>query len=195
MNKYSSYHLITDENLINFNRNEEELQIFWLYCGFSVQRSRAQAQKALASLLDMGEGELPFDRIRSLLERQKLRAAREATRIGSYNRLERFLADSIFKSIDFRNGTVDDFMRVHGIGNAKARFFILNTRKGARVAVLDRHILSELKSLGYNVPESSPLSNTQYKRCEEYFLNEADKAATEPARFNLSSWRKRAGIY
>lgn len=192
MKNYSSYPLISDENLINFNRNEEELQIFWLYCGFSVQRSRAQAQKALASLLDMGEGDLPFDRLRFLLKRQKLRTALEATRIGSYNRLERFLIDSSWKSVDFRNGTVDDFKRVHGIGDAKARFFILNTRKGARVAVLDRHILRELKSLGYDVPENAPLSSTEYKRCEEYFLDEADKAAIEPARFNLSSWRKRA---
>lgn len=192
MKSYQSQPLITDENLINFNRSEEEMQIFWLYCGFSVQRSRQQAQNALAKLLDMGEGKLPLDRIRFLLENKKLRSALETTRIGSYKRLERFLTDSANATPDFRNGTVDDFSRIHGIGSAKARFFLLNTRQNAHVAVLDRHILAELRSLGYDVPDHTPNKEAEYRRCEAYFLKEADKAGVAPAQFNLSNWRKRA---
>jgi len=187
MKSYQSQSLITDENLINFNRSEEELQIFWLYCGFSVQRTRDHAQRALAQLLDMGEGRLPLDRVRFLLNEGRLRAALEATRIGSYRRLERFLIDSAKATPDFRNGTVEDFRRIHGIGPAKARFFMLNTRREARVAVLDRHILAELRALGYDVPKQTPSYEAEYRRCESCFLKEANKAGLAPTQFNLSN--------
>ncbi len=191
--RYSDAPIITDENLVNFSRSLEELQLFWLYCGFSVMRSRKPAQTALTRLLDDGIGDLPFDRLRQLADTGKLRESLESTRIGGWDRLEGFLRQTAEGRLDLKHGKVEDFEAVHGIGLAKARFFLLCTRENARVAVLDRHILQFLRDQDYpEVPESTPKSRKVYTRLEGYFLREADKSGIHPAPFNLEQWRQRA---
>lgn len=189
---YSSRPLITDENLINFRRTRKELEIFWLYCGFSVGKNRAQAQRALAALLDMGRGKTPFDRIRYLIQNGTLRKCLEATRIGAWNRLERFLRQSVTQPLDLVNASVDQLQSIHGIAAAKSRLFVLCTRENARCAVLDRHILSFLRDKGHSVPESTPGSKKEYERIERLWLAEVDKSGLTPAQFNLKRWRERA---
>jgi hypothetical protein len=191
--RYSATPIITDENLINFSRTLEELQLFWLYCGFSVMRSRERAQGALSRLLDDAVGLLPFDRIRQLELEGRLRQSLEATRIGGWNRLEGFLSHTLSAQLDLAQGVLEQFEAIHGIGLAKARFFLLCTREDARVAVLDRHILQFLSDQGYSdVPEQTPKSREAYGRLERYFLQEADKSGIQLALFNLERWRERA---
>ncbi len=191
--KYSAAPIITDENLVNFARSIEELQLFWLYCGFSVMRSRDRAQNALAQLLDSGVGNLPFDRLASLVQQGTLRAELEATRIGGWERLENFIRQTVALKLDLQAGSLEDFEAVHGIGLAKARFFLLCTRDDVRVAVLDRHILQFLRDRGYaDVPDVTPKNRATYARLEAYFLQEAEKAGVHPAPFNLEQWRERA---
>jgi thermostable 8-oxoguanine DNA glycosylase len=189
---YDKNLLITDENLVNFQRTDEELQIYVLYCGFSVQRSRSRAAAAMADILNAGEGNLPFDRISSLIESQQLRGTLEATRIGGFDRLEKFLRSISNADLDLKCCSLADLRAIHGLGPAKARFFLLNTRPDARVAVLDRHILAELRALGHKVPEKPPQSEREYQRIEALFLAEADHVGEHPARFNLRTWRQRA---
>jgi hypothetical protein len=191
--RYSDSDLITDDNLINFARTEEELQIFLLYCGFSVNKTRRHAQTALAKLLDMGRGSLPFERIRSLIKAGRLRRCLEQTGIGAYTRLEGFLRNVVSANIDLRQGSVDDYDAIHGIGPTKARLFVLCTREDARCAVLDTHILKFLREQGYaKVPEQSPESLREYERLEGYWLKEVDKSGMTPAQYNLKRWRERA---
>jgi hypothetical protein len=191
--RYSDAPIITDENLVNFSRSLEELQLFWLYCGFSVMRSRKPAQTALTRLLDDGIGDLPFDRLSQLANTGKLRKSLESTRIGGWDRLEGFVRHTAEGGLDLEHGKVEDFEAIHGIGLAKARFFLLCTRENARVAVLDRHILQFLRDQGYpEVPESTPKSRKVYTSLEGYFLQEAERSGIQPAQFNLEQWRRRA---
>lgn len=190
--RYSDAPLITDENLINYRRTRVELEIFWLYCGFSVMRSRERAAGALAQLLDMGGGATPFARVKSLIAARRLRRALEATRLGGYTRLEAFLRDSVTKPLDLESGSAADFRKIRGVACAKSRFFVLCTRADARCAVLDRHILGFLRDAGYPVPDKTPTSERQYLRVESFWLQEVDKAGTSAARENLKRWRERA---
>ncbi len=185
--------IITDDNLINFERTTEELQLFWLYCGFSVGKSRKHAQTALARLLDAGEGKTPCGRLRALIREGKLRDELYATRVGGWDRLEKFLRQSVDSGFNLRTVTVEKLEAVHGIGLTKARFFLLCSRETARCAVLDRHILTFIREQGHpDVPEQVGKSRKEYLRLEGYFLEEADKAGLSAARFNLKQWRARA---
>ena len=190
--RYADTPLITDENLINFRRTQEQLEIFWLYCGFSVGKARDPAQKALAKLLDMGRGKTPFARVRSLIKAGTLRSSLEATRIGAWNRLERFLRESVTRPMNLRHATREQLQQVHGIAGAKSRFFLLCTRRNARCAVLDRHILAHLRDVGHDVPEETPSSRKEYERIEQLWLAEVDKSGMTPAEYNLKRWRERA---
>ncbi len=185
--------IITDDNLINFERTTEQLQLFWLYCGFSVGKSRRHAQTALAKLLDAGKGKTPFGRLRSLIREGRLRPALLETRIGGWDRLENFLLDTVNAGFNLRTVTVEELEAIHGIGMTKARFFLLCTRETARCAVLDRHILEFLRDQQYgDVPDQVGKSRKTYLRLEGYFLQEADSAGLSAARFNLKIWRARA---
>lgn len=185
--------IITDDNLINFERTTEELQLLWLYCGFSVGKSRRQAQTALAELLDSSPGLTPFGRLRSLISAGRLQKELLLTRIGGWTRLEGFLVDTVNARFNLRTVKVEQLEAIHGIGLTKARFFLLCSRETARCAVLDRHILSYLRDQRYaDVPDQVGKSRKTYLRLEGYFLNEADRAGLSPARFNLQLWRARA---
>ena len=190
--RYSDAPLITDENLLKLKRTREEREIFWLYCGFSVGKSRDQAQRALGKLLDAGKGRTPFARIRSLIRAGTLRKELEKTRIGGWTRLEGFLRETIEKNPDLDGGTVDELQQVHGIAAAKSRFFILYTRANARHAVLDRHILSHLRDQGHDVPDTAPASRRQYARIEALWLQELANSGMTPQQYNLKRWRERA---
>jgi thermostable 8-oxoguanine DNA glycosylase len=66
----------------------------------------------------------------------------------------------------------------------------LHTRKDARVAALDTHILKYMRDCGYEVPKSTPGSKKQYKKIEEQFLQLADESGQTVADFDLSIWKK-----
>lgn len=185
--------IITDENLINYQRTDEELQLFLLYCGFSVGKSRRHAQTSLAALLDMGKGKLPFDRLRWLVTNDRLSQAVVDCRIGGMTRITGFLQDCASRHLDLRDGAVESYLDLHGIGLTKSRFFMLCTREGARYAVLDRHILQYLRDSGCpDVPKDPPKGLKAYVRLEAFFAMLADKAGESCAVHNLQNWTIRA---
>ena len=65
----------------------------------------------------------------------------------------------------------------------------MHTRKNARIAGLDTHLLRFLKDLGYEVPNSTPGSNKLYKKIESQYLALVDKTDYSPAELDLVIWR------
>jgi thermostable 8-oxoguanine DNA glycosylase len=74
-----------------------------------------------------------------------------------------------------------------------SRCFILHTRKNARVAGLDTHMLKFLRSKGhFDAPKSTPSNEKNYDRFEKLVLKYADEAGKTPAEFDLDVWNSYA---
>jgi len=128
--------MIDPKNIINYDRSDRELEIFWLFCIMVAGKNADQT----AAKLDALTRDAPQDAsiIRWLATGGSLDAKLREHRIGQYARISQAIYDSV--DLDLRNDSVGQLM-VFGVGPKTARFFVLYTRRGAKVAVLDTHIL------------------------------------------------------
>ena len=95
--------------------------------------------------------------------------------------------------MDLDRVTVDELVRVKGIGPKTARFFVMHSRKNERVATLDVHILKWLREQGVeNVPSQTPQNSLNYNRLEKAFLELAEKMGRTPAELDLQIWREKS---
>jgi thermostable 8-oxoguanine DNA glycosylase len=96
-----------------------------------------------------------------------------ASKIGQYGRLTKAVMDSL--NLDLRTCTLEDLLAVHGVGPKTARFFLLHSRRYAKHAVLDTHILSWLRSHGVeNAPKATPQNPKLYAELEDTFIRLAE---------------------
>ena len=117
----------------------------------------------------------------------------KAAGLGCYNLKGRGFHTITKMGLDLRTCTAEDLERCPGIGLKTSRFFILHTRRAARVACLDTHILRWLSDLGYKAPKVTPNSKKVYRELEAIFLGLARKKRMSPARLDLAIWRKYSG--
>jgi len=173
---------------INYNSSIEELEHFLIFSICVANKGAYRTGEVISRLLKR-EGGSPFDKIRLLIKQGQLDKSLREVRTGQYNRIGRALKEIVESGLNLRTCSVEDLLKIHGIGNKTARFFILFTRPNQRLASLDTHILKFLRDKGYDVPKSTPQSNKKYKEVEELFLKEADKAGRDPAEFDLEIWK------
>jgi thermostable 8-oxoguanine DNA glycosylase len=108
--------------------------------------------------------------------------------IGCYNNKAKSMWDLVNKGLDLKKCSVEDLESVHGIGPKTARCFIIHSRKNARHAGLDTHILKFLREKGHEVPKATP-TGKKYRELEGVFLDYADKSGKSVAEFDLDIWR------
>lgn len=147
-------------------------------------RTQAKALNAFFALESTGG---PFARIRTMIQKGTLTDNLKTARLGQYTRLTEGFTKSV--GLNLRTATVDDLKAIKGVGDKTARYFLLHTRPNQQLAVLDRHVLRYLGSLGYVVPEGSA-NPKKYLELEQVFLNEAKKNNMSPADFDLMLWNK-----
>jgi len=81
-------------------------------------------------------------------------------------------------------------MSIKGIGFKTANCFLMHSRKDARCAAFDTHLLKFMKAMGCkDVPDQAPQSRKQHDRLEKVFLEIADKTGFAPADLDLITWR------
>jgi hypothetical protein len=177
--------------ITNFNRNDSELQAFWLFGAFCAGKNSDYASSCLSKLLNKCDTS-PFEYLRSLGE-NSIHNALVASKIGQYSRLTKFVIQSL--DLDLRNDNLDKLMSIHGIGPKTARFFLLHTRQGCEYAVLDTHILKYIAEKGHDVPKSTPITNVLYSKIEKIFLYHArlDFPYMNLADIDLMLWSKYSG--
>jgi thermostable 8-oxoguanine DNA glycosylase len=99
----------------------------------------------------------------------------------------------VSRDINLATCTPQELEAITGIGEKTSRFFILHTRKNARVAAIDTHMLKYLRAVGVgDVPDKSPKGAT-YLRLEKQFIELADKSGMSIADFDLMIWNFYAG--
>jgi thermostable 8-oxoguanine DNA glycosylase len=190
--------MIVPEKITDFNRTESELEEFLMFAILVAGKTaKTQAQKLeefLSTKIDRGySNHSPFEYINALLIDNALMTEMKRHKLGQYNRLKTAFQGIVDFAYKLKTITVQDLESVKGIGPKTARFFILHSRKEAKVAVLDTHILKWLREQGYDAPKTTP-SKKKYGLLEQLFLTEAWKRELSPADLDLTIWKSYAKV-
>ena len=182
--------MINPTEITNYNRTENELQEFLLFCIVVAGKNSQQQAKKLAEFLNIWPHLSPFEIIRRLDSHGALCTRLEWTRMGQYTRIVNAFRQ-VAKLASLTTITVSELEKVKGIGPKTARFFILHSRPTMHLAVLDTHILKWMREQGYNAPKATP-SGQRYLTLEVNFLAEARKRGMSPADLDLAIWKEKS---
>jgi thermostable 8-oxoguanine DNA glycosylase len=154
--------------ITDFNRTDRQLEAFWLFCICVAGKNADQTAVKVAALIK----DVPQDVsiLRWLATDADLFLRLAAVRMGQYLRIQRAISESA--ELNLRTATVEELEAVHGIGPKTARFFLLHSRPGVEVAVLDTHILRWIREKTYfPAPASTPAKGNKYSYWESIALS------------------------
>ena len=183
--------LVDPADVIDFNRTDAELELFWLFSGVVAGKTATTQARLLENFLnslDPVDNDSPFGRIRRAEQVGILMKKLQESRLGQYNRLYKMFVASL--GLDLRNCTIDDLEGIPGCGPKTARMFIMMSRSNQRMAALDTHVLKHLRANGIAAPEITPQSKREYRRLEEEFLKLADASGMSVADYDLTVWKQ-----
>jgi len=147
---------IDPKAITNFNRSQEELEMFWLFCILVAGKNADWAAVKLQDLFrNKRDFQTPFQFLKDNLT--DLHNILVANKVGQYRRITNAIEQSL--NLDLKTASLELLMSVFGVGPKTARFFILHTRRDAECAVLDTHILKWMRNLVHesiDVPKSTP---------------------------------------
>lgn len=183
---------IDPKNITNLCRTESELQAFWMFCISVAGKNSDYASAALSRFLSKKQqDQTPFEFL-AQLGNDGIQEELVQSKIGQYNRIRIAFIQSL--ALDLRTCTLDDLLGVYGVGPKTARFFLLHTRKDAKYAVLDTHIMAWMRKHGVDAPLRSPHPK-QYENYERIFLQmvQSHFPGVSPADVDLLIWVEQSG--
>ena len=187
--------MIDPNDITKFDRTDDELLEFWLFCLVVAGKTAKTQARALQRFIDgLPSGPTLSSRLEEAVHPLRYQWFHEhlrECRLGQYNRLSQAIINTVLRPLDLRNDPVEVFEMIYGIGPKTSRFFVMHTRPDQRIAALDTHILKLLAESGIaNVPKVTPGSKKQYARLEQAFLDLADLSGMSVADFDLSTWTR-----
>ena len=187
--------VIDPKNITNYNRTDDELQTFWLFCILVAGKNSDTTSRVLSKLLTkISPYSTPFEGIRELGEEGLYNLLVE-NRVGQYNRVAKAIWQSLY--LDLHTCSRDDLMKIYGVSHKTSRFFLLHTREFCEEIVLDTHILNWMKTkCGIeNVPDNTPQNTKKYAElstiCRE--LMEQNYPGLSLAKIDLLIWTEMSG--
>jgi len=189
--------MIDPEKVTNFNQTNKQLEefiLFWVCAAGKNGRTAARClDKFLKHTAAMYLNNTPFNAIVTTHALFDLPQTLKHCGIECFTNKAKTFYELACKSIkgelNLRTCSVTDLESIYGIGPKTARCFALHSRENAQVAGLDTHMLKHLKSLGYDVPKSTP-TGKKYLTLEKHVLSLAKGAGMTPAEYDLAIWNK-----
>lgn len=214
--------MINPQAIINYNRTKAEKEELLMFLVCVAGKTAKTVVKQLDKFLSLPCGRFantPFEKIRYWHNfgggLNKLRKNLEFVKFGQYNRIEKAFVQMANSGIDLNTCTLEDLMKIHGIGRKSASCFLMWTRKGQRVSGLDTHLLKYLSHLkvlankvrhtlderheellkllnSVEIPKSTPSSKKVYDTLEKAFLLDCDIREQKPEDRDLEIWKRYA---
>jgi thermostable 8-oxoguanine DNA glycosylase len=189
--------MIDPIHITDYERGEASLEELLLFCIAVAGKNAIMTANSLEKLLKYGRKNWkdghPFEVIRAANKTDNLAEVMKNVGFGCYNLKSKGFMQAAKSGLNLKKCSVDELEALYGVGMKTARFFILHTRKNARVACLDTHVLNWLSYYtGYSVPETTP-SRKKYLELEKVFLKIADVMNISPADLDLKIWNKQRG--
>ena len=189
-------------NITNFNRTEEELQLFLLFCivvaGKTAYIQADKLEQFLCSVnerLMMPEHVKPFKTIISSEQHGILMQEIQKAKLGQYKKIYaafKYISENKF---DLTRMTPELLELIPGAGMKSSRFFLLHSDKNYQnyIAILDTHILKFIKeNIDNRAPKSTPTIRVTYKYWEDVFLLWCEQNNKNVADFDLEIWKSYA---
>ena len=186
--------MINPNNIIKYNRSVAELEelILFLVCvaGKKATTVAPQMEKFLSGKPKVNT---PFEFIKSQGNNVVNLGLRQQG-FGCYTRLTRAFIELANSNLNLRTCTKEDSIKIHGIGLKSASCFLCWTRPNQRLAMLDTHLLKEMKELGLadRIPKSTPSSKKEYERLENVWLSHCDALGVDSTTYDLEVWVRRS---
>lgn len=177
---------ITDYNLDLYGLQERIL--FWICAAGKNGHTAARCCDKFLCSIGAGRFYLPFEVIRKI-PKEDLPNILKSCGIGCYTGKARTMWELVQSNLDLRTCTANELETIYGIGMKTSRCFILHSRRNARYAGLDTHILKFLKQMEHTVPMSTP-TRKKYLELEKAFLAHADRTKKSPADLDLEIWNR-----
>lgn len=190
--------MIDPSNITNYNLSGSELEEHLLFWICAAGKNGTTAARCLDKFLKSFRGlDTPFNTVFRVHSLYGLPETLKSFGIGCYNHKARSFYEvsvaGLRGELDLKTCTTDDLEKIYGIGMKTSRCFILHSRKDARVAGLDTHILKHLRACGVkDVPKTTPSSKKEYKRLENEFLKMVEDSGKSVAEYDLMVWNKYA---
>ena len=190
--------MIDPKNITKFENTIEELEEVLLFWILAAGKNAITASKCLEKLLfEIQEildcpARKPFYFL-SKFDIEELSYLMKRNGIGCYNNKSRSFFEISRSNLDLRTCSAFDLEKIYGIGMKTSRCFIIHSRKNAKYAGLDVHLLRYLKDKGYDVPKQTP-NRKEYLRLEKIFLELVENTTLSVADYDLMIWKQYSGI-
>lgn len=178
--------MIDPTKITKYNRTRVELEELLLFCIAVSGKTAKTTARMLDELLKRGVRS-PFEVVLQL--ESQLPMIMKEIGFGCQKMKARGFIEAAKSKLDLENCSASDLEKIHGVAFKTSRFFILHSRRNARIACLDRHVLSFLRDLGYDAPETTPTSAAKYRNLENIFIELANKFKKTPSQLDLIVWR------
>jgi len=189
-------------NITKFDRTEEELQLFLLFCIVVAGKTAyIQAEKLEQFLCSVNERlmmpgrVLPFQTLKSAEQHGILMEEIQKAKLGQYRKIYagfKFISEYKF---DLRNTSTEQLEVIPGVGMKSSRFFLLHSDLNYQnnIAILDTHILKFInENIDESAPKSTPTIRVTYKFWEDRFLFWCEQNNKNVADFDLEVWKSYA---
>ena len=189
-------------NITNFNRTEEELQLFLLFCivvaGKTAYIQAEKLEQFLSSVnerLMMPEHVSPFQTIVSAEHHGILMQEIQEAKLGQYKKIYAAFKYISENKLDLTRMTPEILELIPGVGMKSSRFFLLHSDINWQkyIAILDTHILKFIReNIDNRAPKSTPTIKVTYKYWEDVFLFWCEQNNKNVADFDLEIWKSYA---
>jgi thermostable 8-oxoguanine DNA glycosylase len=194
--------MIDPYNVTKFNRTEEELQEFLLFCIVVAGKTAYIQTKKLSELLSsinerlmMPEHISPYQSLKSADQCGILMEEIQKAKLGQYRKIYSGFKYICEHKYDLRNTTTEELELIPGVGMKTSRFFLLHSdqKYKDKIAILDTHILKFIKeNIDNRAPKSTPTIRVTYKYWEDVFLYWCELNNKNVADFDLEVWKSYA---
>lgn len=182
--------LVDPFRITDYERSDHALELFACFAiAVAGKMAKVWNLKVERFFEECGHTGSPFERIAAMEAEGSLRANMERVRLGKYDLMTRGYPQlAAFGASWLRTASPDELEAVHGISNKTSRFIVLHSRRDARIAVIDTHMLKYLRAIdAERVPDTIP-NGADYLRLQDIVVAEADRLNMGVAEFDLKVW-------
>ena len=189
--------MINPAEVTNYNRTQDELEEFILFCiNVAGKKSAIEAPKLevfIERAKDITKESTPFNCIKKLIKLGRLNEIMHWAKLSPYaQRYNSYVA--VAKIKDLQTVTLNRLLQVPGIGLKTARFFLSHSREDFDEPMLDTHILRFLRDQGYSdAPKSTPSNENTYHYFANIFKNIARQLGKSVTDLDLEIWKQYSG--
>jgi hypothetical protein len=155
---------------------------------FAGKNAQQQSRKMHVFLFEDEEGS-PFAKIRSWHMDDTLAARLMKHKLGKYTLLTRSFSQLALSGINLQTCSIEELQKFPGIKSKTSRFFVLHSRPNQELAVIDTHVLKELRRLGFTELRYTP-TEKKYAELEKIFIKHLkENSICDFAAYDLNIWK------